>query len=92
MDMRDWVTNVMQKASPLQQRDNKPEFTMREMPAEVKSRSFNLSDEIGARNKAEENKLSDLRAAIEELKQMRLQQQQGEKHLGVYRAIGRMNW
>ncbi|MAD44606.1 MAG: hypothetical protein CMH98_06330 [Oceanospirillaceae bacterium] len=92
MNMRDWVSNVMQNAAPLQQRDNKPEFVMREMPAEVKSRSFNLSDEIGGQNKTEENKLSDLRAAIEELKQMRQQQQQGEKHLGLYRAIGRMNW
>ena len=90
--LRDWVINVMQNTALLQQRDNKPEFVMRQMPEEVKPRSFNLSDEIGAQNKTEKNKLSDLRAAIEELKQMRLQQQQGEKHLGVYRAIGRMNW
>ncbi|PIQ40583.1 MAG: hypothetical protein COW58_05070 [Thalassolituus sp. CG17_big_fil_post_rev_8_21_14_2_50_53_8] len=92
MNMRQWAADAINRYHSEEQRkpSGKDAHVYVDIPDPVRAIPLNLRNEIEAGSKDMDNKLNALRATIEELKQMREQQQQSQKPLALYQAIGHL--
>ena len=92
MNMRQWAADAINRYHAEEQRQpsGKDAQVYVDIPGPVRATPLNLRNEVDAGSKDMDNKLKALRATIEELKQMREQQQQSQKPLALYQAIGHL--
>lgn len=92
MNMRQWAADAINRYRAEEQRQpsGKDAQVYVDIPGPVRATPLNLRNEVDAGSKDMDNKLKALRATIEELKQMREQQQQSQKPLALYQAIGHL--
>ena len=92
MNMRHWAADAINRYHNEEQRkpNGKDAQVYVDIPGPVRATPLNLRNEVDAGSKDMDNKLKALRATIEELKQMREQQQQSQKPLALYQAIGHL--
>ncbi|MCD8522264.1 MAG: hypothetical protein LRY66_08740 [Saccharospirillaceae bacterium] len=92
MNMRQWAADAINRYHNEEPRkpSGKDAHVYVDIPDPVRATPLNLRNEVDAGSKDMDNTLKALRATIEELKQMREQQQQSQKPLALYQAIGHL--